>query len=64
MVKEYLGVTYHSECPLGHQWKATIFINGNYVNLGFYETDRLAALAYDKMAAKHGKPTNILKPKK
>lgn len=56
----YIGVIYRPECR--RPWQARIKIKGSQVLIGYFETDRDAAIAYDKEAIKHGRPTNILKP--
>lgn len=40
---------------------ASIFINGHSTFLGVFKTEREAALAYDKVAVRFGRKTNILK---
>lgn len=43
---------------------ATIYLRGKAVPIGtVYHSEREAAIIYDKVAIKYGKPTNILKKK-
>lgn len=56
---KFKGVTWHTELQ---KWRATITLpNKTRMNLGYFNYERDAAIAYDKMAARLGKPTNILK---
>lgn len=51
-----------SWCRDQQKWKATIVMpNRCRMTLGYYDYERDAAIAYDKMAASLGKPTNILR---
>ena len=51
-------------CVDQKKWNAKIVMpNRCRLNLGYFDYERDAAIAYDKAAAKIGKPTNILKKK-
>lgn len=60
----YLGVYWHKR---QQKWHAYVWYNDKRKHLGCFdptpEGERKAALAYDKVAAALGLPTNILKPK-
>lgn len=47
---------------LGKTWKSAISIDGKTISLGFFNKEREAALAFDKVAITLGRSTNILKP--
>lgn len=56
---QYIGVCFVTK--QAHPWRARIKINGTMSIIGHYDTDKEAAHAYDKMAAKLGRKTNFLK---
>lgn len=53
------SVSFKKEYPFAAQ----IRVNGKVCNLGFFKTEREAALAYDRKAIELGRETNILKKK-
>lgn len=56
---EYTGVLFREGCR--RPWQARIKIGKELVLLGYFGTDREAAIAFDKVAIKLGRKTNILK---
>jgi hypothetical protein len=46
----FKGVTYHKR---DRCWQATICVNGDYIHLGYFNTERGAALAYNNAAVKY-----------
>lgn len=61
MKKDYKGVYFCPNRSAKDRWKAVIVIAGNRHLVGYYIDERTAAIEYDKVAIKHGLPTNILK---
>lgn len=46
-----------------NMWYGKVVIRGVVYNLGYYELERDALLAYDRFAIRNGMPTYILKKK-
>lgn len=58
---KYRGVSWNKDLS---KYRAMITMPNNVrLTIGFYLFERDAAIAYDKVAASIGKPTNILKKK-
>lgn len=58
-MKDFMGVSYDAERM---RYKAEITLpNKTRMLIGYFGDERKAAIEYDKVAAKYGKPTNILK---
>lgn len=49
-LSEYKGVTWHSR---DKRWQSTIVVDGRHIHLGYFMTEREAALAYNKAAVQH-----------
>lgn len=43
----FKGVSFHTQ---NHNWKSRIYINGKEQHIGVYESEKLAALAYNEVA--------------
>lgn len=56
---KYIGVIYRNKC--NRPWQARIKIEGASIVIGYFLTEREAAIAYDNQAIKLGRKTNILK---
>lgn len=55
---KFVGVSF---CSRTLKWRAYISVNGVLKALGSYDTDVLAAKAYDRQAIQVGRNTNLLK---
>lgn len=49
-LSKYKGVSFSKR---GKPWKATLTVDGNWIYLGSYNSEKEAAKAYDKAAKKH-----------
>ncbi len=55
---QYKGVHWNRNIQ---KWHSKITINEDEMSLGYFEDERKAALAYDRVAVKHYRKANILK---
>jgi len=53
----YIGVIWHKT---KRQWRAAINILGNKRILGYFDSERAAAEAYNEVAIRYGKPYNLI----
>lgn len=58
-ITTYVGVSFDARSL---SWRSYITIDGKAHDLGYYPSDREAAIARDKVAIQHGRKTNILTP--
>lgn len=58
---KYVGVCWNDRRK---QFRAAISILGNKKILGYFDSERTAALAYNEVAIRYGKPYNVIEEEK
>jgi hypothetical protein len=58
---KYVGVCWNDRRK---QWRSAISILGNKRILGYFDSEKTAALAYNEMAIRYGKPYNVIEEEK
>ena len=53
---EYVGVSWSKSAQ---QWVSQIRVNKKVKRLGYFDSDKGAAMKYDEEARKHGRPVNV-----